>query len=367
MQNSSQPHSRRRGWILSTLLIAALVGVGAGLTTWKQSQREAAAATVAQMPEPMEVVTAARAGEREHAPTTTSIGTVVALRSVTLRNELPGTVRQVALEAGRVVEPGTLLVALDVEVEEAELRALEAQAALAETLLGRMQRASENGGASQADVDRALAERDVALANVVRTRAIIERKTIRAPFRARIGLADVHQGQYLSQGTELTTLQGVDDAVYVDFPVAQAVAARLQQGDAVTVIGADPDAPLAATLVAVDARVDAATRNAWVRARLPAAVAPAPGASVRVLTPSGVAERVVTVPASALRKGPAGDHVFVIVDAEDGRARAQLRVVSAGAMLGDEIVIRAGLAAGERVATSGSFKLREGVLVMVQE
>jgi membrane fusion protein (multidrug efflux system) len=36
-------------------------------------------------------------------------------------------------------------------------------------------------------------------------------------------------------------------------------------------------------------------------------------------------------------------------------------------MLGDEIVIRAGLAAGERVATSGSFKLREGVLVMVQE
>jgi multidrug efflux pump subunit AcrA (membrane-fusion protein) len=63
----------------------------------------------------------------------TSIGTVIAPRSITLRNELPGTVRQIALTPGQVVDAGTLLVALDVSVEEAELRAQEAQAALAET------------------------------------------------------------------------------------------------------------------------------------------------------------------------------------------------------------------------------------------
>lgn len=53
----------------------------------------------------------------------TSIGTVIALRSITLRNELPGTVRQIALTPGQVVDADTLLVALDVSVEEAELRA----------------------------------------------------------------------------------------------------------------------------------------------------------------------------------------------------------------------------------------------------
>lgn len=359
--------SSSRGWIRTVVLLLVVLGSAGGLAVWKRGALAAEQAAFASMPEPVEVVTATRAAEEQHAPTTSSIGTVVALRSVTLRNELPGTVRTTSLQSGAIVEAGTLLVGLDVEVEQAELAALEAQAALAATLLGRMERASVNGGASQADVDRARAEHDVALANVARTRALIERKTLRAPFRARVGLADVHPGQYLSQGTELTTLQGVDDEVYVDFPVAQAVAERLRPGDAVSVIGADAGAPHAATLVAVDARVDPATRNAWVRARLPAAEAPAPGASVRVLTPAGPPQTVVTVPASALRKGPGGDHVFVIADEADGSTRAHARLVVAGALIGDRVVIREGLAAGERIATSGSFKLREGVLVAVQE
>ena len=66
---------------------------------------------------------------------------------------------------------------------------------------------------SQEEVDQARAARDVAQAQVARTRAVIARKTIRAPFRARVGIADVHPGQYLNEGTQLTTLQGVDDAV----------------------------------------------------------------------------------------------------------------------------------------------------------
>ena len=85
----------------------------------------------------MESVTVAVAKEIEHRQTTTSIGTVLALRSITLRNELPGTVRQVRLTPGQVVDAGMVLVALDVSVEEAELKAQEAQAALARTVLDR--------------------------------------------------------------------------------------------------------------------------------------------------------------------------------------------------------------------------------------
>ena len=78
---------------------------------------------------------AAVAEERTHRRRPTAIGTVIALRSITLRNELAGTVRRVALEPGQIVEPGTVLVALDVSVEEAELAALEAQAQLADVSL----------------------------------------------------------------------------------------------------------------------------------------------------------------------------------------------------------------------------------------
>jgi len=355
-----------RGWIGSSLLLLIVAGCAIGLAAWKRSSLRAADRAAAAQPEPMETVTQARAVPREHLRTTTSIGTVLALRSIVLRNELAGTVREVSLPPGEIVEAGAVLVALDVSVEEAELRAQEARAALAETLLGRMQRASQNRGASEMDVDRARSERDVALADVARIQAIIARKTIRAPFRARIGLADVHPGQYLNEGTPLTTLQGVDEAVHVDFTVAQDVAATLHEGAIVEVVTGAGSAPVPATIVALDARVERATRNAWVRARIEGA-APAPGASVRVRVPIGDPLSAVAVPVSSLRKGPGGDHVFVLEPDDAGHLRAHLRAVQSGAMLGDEVLILSGLEAGESVAASGSFKLREAVLVTLQE
>jgi membrane fusion protein (multidrug efflux system) len=364
---SSSPSPRRR-WIGSVALLTTVVGAGGLLAAWKNAAAREASAAAAHQPEPAEAVTAAIATEREHRPTTTAIGTVLALRSVTLRNEVAGTVRAERLTPGQVVEPGTVLVALDVSVEEAELRAQEAQAELARTLLARTERLAERKAASTTELDEARAQQDVALAAIARTKAIIARKTIRAPFRARVGLADVHAGQFLEAGTQLTTLQGVDDAVHVDFSVAQAVAATLRPGQTVTVLpaGDATQAPVDAHIVAVDARVDPETRTAMVRARIADATrAPAPGASVRVQVPVGQPQRAVVVPASALRKGPQGDHVFVLAAGKDGKTRASLRPVTSGPVLGDDVVILAGLQPGERVAAAGSFKLRESALVAV--
>jgi membrane fusion protein (multidrug efflux system) len=347
------------------VLFGAIVLSGLSLAAWKSGSVRDANAAAASMPEPVEAVTTAIAKGSEYRQTTTSIGTVLALRSITLRNEVPGTVREVLLVPGQIVEAGTVLVALDVSVEQADLNAQEAEAALAATTLARLEKLREHGAASDEEVDQARAQRQVAAAQIARTRAIIDRKVIRAPFRARVGIADVHPGQYLEGGTELTTLQGVADAEHVDFAVAQQVAAGLRQGQRVEVFTGDGTA-LPAAIVAIDARVDPTTRNALVRARIEgAARAVAPGASVRVVVPVGAASAAVLVPVTALRKGPAGDHVFVIATDEQGATRAQTRPVQAGAMVGDEVVILAGLVAGEQVAASGSFKLREGAQVQV--
>lgn len=354
----------RRNWIPSTLLLLTIVGTSALLAAWKHHAADDSAA--ANQSEPVEAVSVAVATKREHRRTSTAIGTVLALRSVTLRNELAGTVHAVRLEPGAIVEPGQVLVALDVSVEQAELAALEAQAVLANTNLARMERLVRNNAAPIAEVERARAERDVALAQLDRTKAIIARKTIQAPFRARVGLADVHPGQFLEAGTVLTTLQGIDHAAHVDFDVAQHVAAELRAGDRVGLLVRGEAAPIAAHIVAVDSRVDRATRNATVRARFEdASLAPAPGSSVRVRVPEGPTREAVAVPASALRRGPAGDQVFVIEPDPEGRERARARTVKSGVVSGNEVLILAGLAPGERVAASGSFKLRESVLVAV--
>lgn len=351
-------------WIGSAALLATVVGAGIGVASWKKASEENAAKASAGMPEPMEVVSAASASKRTYVEKTTAIGTVVALRSVAVRAELPGTVRETTLVPGSIVEAGAILVRLDVAVEEADLKAQEAQAALAEATLARVERASRNRAASDLELDRARAERDVALAQVARTRAVIDRKTIRAQFRSRVGLADVHPGQYLSEGTFLTTLQSVEDGAHIDFSVSQDVAAGLRPGGGVEVLASGQVSPIAAQVVAVDAKVDPITRNARVRARLERASS-TPGTSVRVRIPVGAAVDAVAVPASALRKGPEGDHVFVIESGMDGKPRAHVRRVRSGPLLGDDVLLLGGLQAGERVATSGSFKLREGVLVAV--
>jgi membrane fusion protein (multidrug efflux system) len=351
--------------VRGALLLLAILGTGVALAAWKRAELRANHTAQAAQMVPPEVVQAGVARTGEHQRTTTAVGTVRALRSITLRNELSGTVREVALVPGQIVEAGALLVALDVAVEQAELAAQEAQAALAETLLGRMRRAREKSGASEADVDRAKAERDVAQAQVARVRAVIERKTIRAPFRARVGLTDVHPGQFLDAGTDLTTLQGLDTEAHVDFTVAQDVAASLREGQRVDVLTGASSTPIPSMIVALDARIDPSTRNAYVRASLDSSLAPPPGAAVRVRVPVGPPLPAVFVAVSALRKGPAGDHVFVLAADAEGQLRAQERPVQSGAILGDEVVILSGLRAGEQVATGGSFKLREGALVVV--
>jgi membrane fusion protein (multidrug efflux system) len=356
-----------RGWMASTALFATLFATGAGLAAWKYTDITESAAASANQPEPMESITAAVATEREHRRTTTSIGTVLALRSITLRNEVAGTVERAQLTPGQIVEPGTVLVALDASVERAELEAQQAQAALAKTTLDRLESLRRHNATSQEEVDQARAQYDVAQAQIARTRALIAKKIIRAPFRARVGIADVHRGQYLNEGTTLTTLQGVADAAHVDFTVAQRVAAGLQVGDSVVVYAANDTTPRPARIVAVDARVDPETRNATVRARLTGEQTPAPGASVRVVVPVGPVDTVVGVPVSALRKGPQGDHVFVIEPDSAGKPRAHLRSVQSGPVLGEAVLVFRGVEAGEQVATSGSFKLREGVLVAIAD
>ena len=71
------------------------------------------------------------------------------------------------------------------------------------------------------------------------------------------------------------------------------------------------------------------------------------------------------MPVSAVRKGPEGDHVFVLATDSTGTTRSLLRMVVTGPALGDDVVIVQGLTAGERVAASGSFKLRDAAKVAI--
>ncbi|MBH0177771.1 MAG: efflux RND transporter periplasmic adaptor subunit [Nitrospira sp.] len=326
----------RQSRLGSVLLVLFVLLIGLGLAAWKYESVQVEQAASSHQPEPMESVTVAVARAIDHRQTTTSIGTVLALRSITLKNELAGTVRDVHLTPGQIVEAGTLLVALDVSVEEADLQAQEAQVTLAKTVLNRRQRLNQELATTQEEVDRARADLDVARAQIVRTKALIAKKTIRAPFRVRIGIADVHPGQYLDEGTLLTTLQGIGDAVHVDFSVAQQIAAGLRVGEIVEVFAAGDSPVVPAKIIALDSRVDPTTRNAMVRARIEETqYIPAPDPTPRSISASVLtSERSRRSPiGSCVRCSPSSRH-YPVCNESRSRVSDRSRCASGSTLTG---------------------------------
>src|SRR5256885_16732903 len=84
---------KNRGWTGSALLLGTLALTAGSLVAWKHASVRKADAAAARQPEPIESVTLAVAKQRQYRPTTTSVGTILALHSITLRNQLAGTGR----------------------------------------------------------------------------------------------------------------------------------------------------------------------------------------------------------------------------------------------------------------------------------
>src|SRR5213075_670613 len=120
------------------MLTLTLLFVGAlGFVKFKQIQT--AIAQGAAFQPPPEAVTTIVAGQENWPSTLTAIGTVAAVRGVTVSADLPGVVDRIAFESGQGVREGDLLAALDTRQERAQLAAAEAQRDLARINFERME------------------------------------------------------------------------------------------------------------------------------------------------------------------------------------------------------------------------------------
>lgn len=383
----------RRVWLAGGVVVGIGALVVAGL--WiKNKNRAPEAAPMGMPPEAAEVVSAR---EVPWQATADLVGTVIAIRSVTVRNELAGVVRQVGFKSGDVVEQGQVILKQDetsdradleavkasVRVAEANIAQADSQIKLAETELARLtgapsraiadvdlDRARTKLDTARADRGRWVAEVDQARAKVAQVEARLAKLSITAPFKARAGIRTIHEGQYLAEGTDVVALQELTDTIYLDFAIPQEYAPRVKPGTTVMataeLLGPDP---IKITVVAADATVNYDTRNLRVRAIVdnPRGVL-VPGMSVQVRVPIEEPKRLVAVPSTAVRRAAYGNSLFVMTaDEGGGTLQAHQRFVTLGQTIGDDVIVREGLKAGERVAAAGSFKLRDGAKVRVTE
>jgi membrane fusion protein (multidrug efflux system) len=320
---------------------------------------------------PPEAVTTVVATQQPWTTTLSAIGTVAAVQGVTVSADLPGVVTAINFESGRAVGKGDVLVQLDTKQERAQLAAAEAAKELTRLSLARKQGLLEKAAIPQATYDEAQAEYKQADARVGEIRAMIDRKTIRAPFAGVLGIRQVNLGQYLAGGAPIVSLQALRPA-YVNFSVPQQELGKLPIGTTVEVTSdALGGATESGTIKAFESVIDEATRNVRVQAVFDNRSGKLrPGMFVETRSARGGAANVIALPASAISYAPFGDSVFIVDDEKDPKTGKSYRgvrqqFVKLGGTRGDQVGVLTGVKPGEEVVTSGVFKLRPGAAVIV--
>jgi membrane fusion protein (multidrug efflux system) len=350
-------------------LLICILAIAGPLFLIKKSQFKAMGAVPMVMPPT--TVTAAPVAPQKWENLLSATGSLVPVQGVTVSAEVPGKVVKIEFEAGAVVKGGDLLVQLDTSTEDAQLRAAEATAALAVANLQRARELRETKTNSPAELDAAEAQAKQAAAQADMLRAVIAKKTIRAPFAGRLGLRAVNLGQILKEGDAITALQTLDP-IYVNFSLPQQRLAQVKAGTKVRMVtDAAPGEIFEGTVNALNAEIDTATRNVRVQATIQnrgEKLRAGMFANVEVVLPTQ--SDVLAIPATAVSYSPYGDSVFVIDEKKDektGKVQQVLRqqFVRLGATRGDFVDVTEGLKAGEQVVTSGVFKLRKDMPVVI--
>jgi membrane fusion protein (multidrug efflux system) len=319
---------------------------------------------------PVETVSAAVVEEQRWERSVESVGSLRAVQGADLSTEESGVVAVIYFENGQEVKEGDLLVELDSQTEQANLRSAEAEQDLARTIYERTLRLRQNNTVPQSDLDAAQSQLRKMTALVEQLKATIRKKQISAPFSGRLGIREVNVGQFVNNGDRIVSLQSLDP-IYIDFLLPQQLLAGLRPGQPVKVItDVYPDRVFDGELTAINTEIDRVTRNIRLQGTLnnPEG-ALRPGMFARVILSLGEPEELVAIPATAVLSAPYGDSVFVVTEKEseqgDKSLVAEQRFIRTGRSMGDFVSVTEGLKAGETVVSAGVFKLRNGALIQV--
>jgi membrane fusion protein, multidrug efflux system len=347
------------------IAVGIVLVVAGALAGTKYLQIKKVKAQFQSVSQPPETISSAVAHPEKWQDTFNAVGSITAVQGVTVTPEIAGTISEIAFESGAVVNKGDLLVRFDTRTEEAQLKASNAQLEWARQSVERARKLRTDSTVSQSELDQAEAAFQQAKANADAIQAVIDKKTIRAPFAGKLGIRQVNLGEYVDAGKPIVPLQSLTP-VYADFSLPQQDLAQLKTGMVVRVsLDTYTNKQFEGTLTAINPNLDEATRSVRIQATLDNAdhlLRPGMFARMEVVLPS-VAD-VLVIPATAILSAPYGDSVYLIQNSTNGAGSVvKQQFVRVGGARGDFVSVATGLKEGDRVVSAGLFKLRNGAAV----
>ena len=327
-------------------------------------------------------------------------GYVTARRAATVSSKVTGKVVEVLIEEGMKVKEGQVLARLDdtnikaaLNVTQAQLESAKtaveetrAQLKLAEQEFQRATNLARQNIASQSDLDKAESdakslearlarqERDITVADrqVALWQQQLDDMVIRAPFPGIVTTKDAQPGEMISPvsagggftRTGIGTIVDMD-SLEIEIDVNESYINRVQPGQPVAAtLDAYPDWKIPCKVIAIIPTADRQKSTVKVRVgfdQLDPRILPEMAVKVAFRetgTVTATAARTVLVPKSAVQSREGRDVVFVVQ-----HGRAERRAITVIDTQGDEAVIGAGIAAGERVVVDSPAGLTDGAAV----
>ena len=314
-----------------------------------------------------------------------SFGTLTSINSADIKAQVTGEIKEIHFKEGDKLEKGDLLFLIDPAPYQALLK--EAEAALAGNLADfklkkdtyeRNKELFEQGLISKQEYEGYLTEMASAEAKVELDKANVETAKINlnycyitSPIKGLAGKRQVDIGNVVAENTgpTLVNVKTVDD-LYVDFTVPERDISAVRESMATQkpkvqiTIERQEDGSLEGELDFIDNTVDDVTGTVSLRATISNEEQKLwPGQFARVRLILGTEKGAVVVPFTAVQLGKKGYYAFVV----NRKKKADLRFVTVGSREGNDIVVKAGIKAGEIVVTAGQMGLAPGLPVVVRK
>lgn len=290
-----------------------------------------------------------------------TIGTITADEAVTVVAEIPGLVTRIPFTEGGSVRRGETLVQLDDRELRASLDRAIAVRDQAQSSFKRVKPLAEQGAVPPQDLDDAEAALRVAEANVALAQAQLDKARISAPFGGMAGARRVSPGSYVQPGTPITELASVEK-LRVSFSVPERFLSDLQVGSNVVITTtAFPDEEVLGTVMVVEPKVDPATRNIGMVARIDnPELKYKSGMSANVAITLQQRSAALTIASEAVFLDQNQPYVYT-VKPDCTVARAAVRL---GSRTREYVEVLGGIDASQTVVRAGQQKIFDGAKVI---
>ncbi|HEV7348745.1 efflux RND transporter periplasmic adaptor subunit [Telluribacter sp.] len=289
-------------------------------------------------------------------------GTVLANEEVEIRSEVSGKIINLYFREGQYAQKGALLLRINDDDLQAQLKKFEYNKKLAEDNEGRQRRLLEIEAISQREYDISLTSVKTIEADIENIKAQIAKTSVRAPFSGKLGLRYVSEGSYITPTTRISTLTNTNPAK-VEFSVPAKYADVIRSGSRIEFQVESSNRNHEGRVYAVDPKIDAQTRTLQMRATSPNSDGNLlPGAFARIELVIGSKGKAITIPTEALIPEQDGHRVFLV---KDGKATPQS--VQLGVRGERNVEITSGLSSGDTLVITGILQVKPNGPVEVRE